>query len=436
MKVIVIGGGGAGMTAASRVRKLKPEWDVKVFEETSFASHAPCGIPYVVEGLIENSGNLMYYKPDFFKEKRGIDLHMNASVMDADGNVIEVEEEGKETYYEWDKLLIATGASPRVPPIDGVDLNNVFTVHLPPDSDSINKASKKADNVIILGAGYIGLEIAEAFASRGKSVTILEEGERPLSRLDEDISDIVRKKLDEKIDLRTGEHVISLEGGGTVERVITENREYKADLVILATGVKPNTEIAKRVGCRLGRTGAILADGRMRTTVENVFAAGDCAETLNLVTGERVWVPLAPTANKMGYVAGTNICEQNLVFPGILGTQVTKFFDLEIGSTGLNKKEAEERYEIKTCLIKAGTRAHYYPGGGDIWLKLIAEKESNRLLGAQLVGTGILPRLNTLATMITAEFTTKECFFTDLAYAPPFAPVWDPIIVGSRVLKF
>jgi len=436
MNVIIIGGGAAGMTAASRVRKLRPEWNVKVFEETSFVSHAPCGIPYVVEGLIESGRELMYYKPDFFREKRGIDLHMNASVMRADGDVIEVEEGGEETYYEWDKLLIATGASPRVPPIDGVELNNVFTVHLPPDSDIIRRASKNIEKVVILGAGYIGLEMAEAFVSQGKRVTVLEEGERPLSRLDEEISDIIRSKMADKVELRTQEHLISLEGKEKVERVITEKQEYEADLVILATGVKPNTEIAKQVGCRIGKTGAILADGKMRTSVENVFAAGDCAETLNLITGDRVWIPLAPTANKMGYVAGTNICEQNSVFPGVLGTQITKFFDLEIGSTGLNEKDAKERFEIKSCFIKAGTKARYYPDSGEIWLKLIAERESNRLLGAQVVGTEILSKLNTLVAMITAEFTTKKAFFTDLAYSPPFAPVWDPIIVGSRVLKF
>jgi len=219
--------------------------------------------------------------------------------------------------------------------------------------------------------------------------------------------------------------------------VITDAGEYEADLVVLATGIRPNVELAKELGVRVGETGAIWTDGRMQTSVENVYAAGDVAETRHVITRKRVWIPLAPAGNKMGYVAGSNIAGKEIHFPGVLGTSVTKFLDLEIGKTGLTESEAiEEGYDVRTAFIKAGTRPHYYPGGKEIRLKGVVDNETGRLLGVQAVGGEVLPRIDTAAAMLTAGFTTKDVFFTDLAYAPPFAPVWDPLVVLARVLKF
>jgi len=427
------------MSTASRVKRLKPDWDVKVFEATKWVSHAPCGIPYVVEGISPKE-KLMHYPPEFFIKKRGIDLHLNARVVEVEQGRVRVEEKDGEKSYEWDYLVFANGASPKLPPIDGIDLEGVFTADLPPDAVTIREYMGKYDvrDVVVIGTGYIALEMAEAFAVQGKNVTLIGRSGRVLRKTyDKEITDIVEQKLREHLNLRLQELTLRIEGKERVEKVVTDANEYRADLVIIATGIKPNIELAKQLGVRIGETGAIWTNERMQTSIENVYAAGDVAETKHLITGRRVWIPLAPSGNKMGYVAGSNIAGVDITFPGVLGTQITKFMDLEIGKTGLSEAEAlKEGYDVKTAFIEARTKPHYYPGGKKIWLKAVADKETNRLLGLQAVGSEILPRIDTFAVALQAGFTTKELFFADLAYAPPFAPVWDPLIVVARVLKF
>ena len=438
-RVVIIGGGAAGMSAASRVKRLKPEWDVKVFEATEWVSHAPCGIPYVVEG-ISPTEKLMHYPPEVFIKKRGIDLHLKAEVVEVGQGCVRVREENGEHTYEWDYLVFANGASPRVPAVEGIDLPGVFKADLPPDAVAIREYIEKnrVEDVVIIGGGYIGVEMAEAFAAQGKNVTLIERNERVMSKaFDKEITDVLEEEMKKRVHLRTQEIVLRIDGEKRVEKVITDAGEYKADIVILATGIKPNVELAKEIGVRIGETGAIWTNERMETSVENVYAAGDVAETRHIITGRRVWIPLAPAGNKMGYVAGSNIAGREIHFPGVLGTSVTKFFDVEIGRTGLTEAEAlKEGYDVRTAFIKATTRPHYYPGARPIWLKGVVDNETNRLLGVQAVGAEILPRIDTAAAMLMAGFTTKDVFFTDLAYAPPFAPVWDPLIVLARVLKF
>ncbi len=438
-RVVVIGGGAAGMSAASRVKKLRPEWDVKVFEATEWVSHAPCGVPYVVEGISPQE-KLMHYPPEVFIRKRGIDLHLRAEVIEVESGSIRVRENGKEATYGWDYLIFANGASPQVPAFEGVDLQGVFTADLPPDAVAIRDYLEKNDvrNVVVIGTGYIALEMAEAFVARGKDVTLIGRSERVLRKtFDPELTGIVESKLRSHLNLRLEELTMRLEGEGRVERVITDAGEYPADLVVIATGIKPNTELARQLGVRIGETGAIWTNERMETSVENVYAAGDVAETRHIITGRRVWVPLAPPGNKMGYVAGSNIAGRVVHFRGVLGTSVTKFLDLEVGKTGLTETEAiREGYDVRTAFIKAKTRPHYYPGAREIHLKGVVDNETNRLLGIQAVGAEILPRIDTAAAMISANFTTEDVFFTDLAYAPPFAPAWDPLIVLARVLKF
>lgn len=435
MKVVIVGGGAAGMSAASRIKAIKPEWEMIVFEETNFVSHAPCGIPYVVEG-ISKAEHLMYYPVEFFRKERNIDVRINAKVVEAGQGYVRVRENGKESKYEWDKLLIASGALPKVPRVEGVDLENVVTIRHPAFAGKIKKMVDEAQRIVIVGAGYVGVEMAEAIASLGKKTTVVEFLDQPLPNLDKEIAEIVRAEMSKKVDLRLNEAVKAFEGKDKVERVITDKGSYECDLAIVATGVRANVEIAKMLGCKIGETGAIWVDERMRTSVENVFAAGDCAETKHMVTGKRVWIPLAPSANKMGYVAGVNIAGGDLEFPGVLGTQLTKFFDLEIGSTGLSEKSAKaEGFEVKTTTIKAKTRVHYYPGAKDITLKVVADKEG-RILGAQAVGSEVAMRINVFAAMIQAKFKAKDVFFADLAYAPPLTPIWDPIIVSARTLRF
>ena len=438
MDIVIIGGGAAGMTAASRIKALKKDWNVRVFEKTSFVSHAPCGIPYVVEDLVTDATHLMYYKPEVFIKERGIDLHVNSKVVEVGDGFVRVLENGREKKYNWDKLLFGTGASPRIPDVDGIDLKNVFTADLPPDADEIKKAAKNAKDVVIVGAGYIGLEMAEAFVATGKKVTLIGKYDYPLPRFDKEIGEIIKNEVTRRVNYRASEMIEAIEGKEKVEKVITDKGEYKADLVVIAIGVKPNVELAKQLGVKIGKTGAIATNSRMETNIENVYAAGDCAECKHMITKENVWIPLAPPGNKMGYVAGVNMAGGYIEFPGVLGTQITKFFDLEIAKTGLNEKEAKEAgFNPKSVFIKAKTKVHYYPGAKDTFLKVFADKETNKLLGAQIVGYEMVTmRVNVFATTIQAGFTTKDLFFTDLAYAPPFTPVWDPITVSARVLKF
>ncbi|AEA46644.1 FAD-dependent oxidoreductase [Archaeoglobus veneficus] len=430
MHVAVVGGGAAGMTAASRIRAIKPEWKVSVFEASSFVSHAPCGIPYAVAGITDVDG-LMYYPPEFFVKERGIDLHTNAKVVEAGYGYLLVEEGGKEKKYWWDVLILATGASPVIPRIDGVGLENIFTVDLPPDAERIIRA--RGENVVIVGSGYIGLEMAEALSN--KKVTVIETLEHPLPNFDADIASVVTKEVKKKVNLRLNERVVAFEGKDRVERVITDKGEYKADFVILAVGAEPNVELAKQIGVRLGETGAIEVDEHMRTNIDEVFAAGDCVETTNLVTGKKDWIPLAPVANKMGYVAGVNACGGSLEFPGAIGAQITRFHDLEIGKAGLSETEAKkEGLDVQSVMIKTRAEAHYC-GSGEIWLKMVVD-ENKRLLGVQAVGKSVFPRINAAAIAIQNGLTTKDVFFSDLPYAPPFSPVWDPLIVAARKLRF
>ncbi|MCX8172443.1 MAG: FAD-dependent oxidoreductase, partial [Archaeoglobaceae archaeon] len=424
------------MSAASRIKALRPEWSVTVFESSNFVSHAPCGIPYVVEGITKAS-ELMYYPPEYFIRERGIDLHINSKVLEARKGYVKVLENGVEKVYEWDKLLIATGALPKVPQIKGLELENVFTIRHPSQADLLKKSVEMAEKIVIVGAGYLGIEMAEASVMRGKKVTIIEFLDQPLPNLDKDMAEFVKKRMERVVNLRLGEKVEEFEGKDSVKRVVTNKGEYEADVVIVATGIKANTKIAEDLKCDIGKTGAIYTDSKMRTSVENVYAAGDCAETIHLVTKKRVWVPLAPTANKMGYVAGVNIAGGDLDFPGVLGTQFTKFFEMEIGSTGLNEKTAKlEGFDVKTAFITAKTKVDYYPGASEIVLKVVADKNSNRILGAQAVGSEVAMRINTISCMIQANFTVKDVFFADLGYAPPLTPIWEPIIVSARVLKF
>lgn len=438
-RVVIIGAGAAGMSTASRVKRLRPDWDVKVFERSEWVSHAPCGVPYVVEGISPQE-KLMHYPPEFFIKKRGIDLHLNAEVIEVEQGRVRVRENDTEKNHEWDYLVFANGASPHSLNIEGVNLQGVFTADLPPDAVAIREYMEKNDvrNVVVIGTGYIALEMAEAFVVQGKNVTLIGRSERVLRKtFDKDITDIVEQKLREHINLRLGEQTLRIEGKEKVEKVITDASEYNADLVIIATGIKPNIELAQQLGVKIGETGAIWTNERMQTSIENVYAAGDVAETKHLITGKRVWVPLAPPGNKMGYVAGSNIAGVDITFPGVLGTAITKFMDLEIGKTGLTEQEAlKDGYDVKTAFIEARTKPHYYPGGKKIWLKAVADKESGKLLGLQAVGAEILPRIDTFAVALQAGFTTKDLFFADLAYAPPFAPVWDPLVILARVLKF
>jgi len=437
LRVVVVGGGASGMSAASRVKRLLPKADVKVFERSGFVSYAPCGIPYLLGGVVGSLDKLVHYSVDFFRERRGIDVHVHASVEDAGKDYVEVSEGGRSKRYDWDVLVLATGARPVVPPIPGVELEGVLTLRNLEDGAKAKEMLARAERVGVVGGGYIGLEVAENLVRLGKKVLMFEMLPHIMPTLDHDVAKRVERELVEYgVELHLSEKVVEFGGGERVSRVVTEKGSYDVDLVFMAVGVRPDTALAERLGLKLGETRAVWTDSRMRTSLENVYAVGDVAETVNLVTGKRDWIPLAPAANKMGFVAGSNIAGMDIEFPGVVGTAITKAFGLEIGRTGLSEAQAKRLdYDVVSVSISAKTRAGYYPEPKAIKVKLVAEAESGRLLGAQVVGyEGVLARINTVAALLPWGATVRDLFFADLAYAPPFAPVWDPLVVAARVL--
>jgi len=436
--VLVIGGGAAGMAAASKAKRTNPELKILVVEANKFVSYAPCGIPYYVEGLVKDHMDLIHYPAEFFIKKRGINIMTETRVTEIDlenkSAIIQNAEASKE--IEFNKLIIATGAKPIIPPIDGVDLEGIHTIHHIEDGIKLRQAIEKADKIAIVGAGYIGLELTEALIERKKKVILLEMLPHVLPNIDEDMAEIIEEKLIEhNVDLHLNEKVVAFEGESKVKRVVTIKDQYDIDLVILSVGVRPNTDLFKSSKLNFGVKGAIKVNERMETNLNGIYAAGDVAETKHLVNGKPTWIPLAQTANKMGRVAGANVAGGNMVFPGIVGTAFTKVFDLNIARTGLSEREAkEEGFKVGSVKIEAKTKANYYPGAQKIHVKLIFDKETRKLLGGQIIGgEDTVGRVNVLATALYANLTVDDIFYIDLGYAPPFAPVWDPLVVASSV---
>ncbi len=433
LNVAIIGGGAAGMTAASRIKRLKPDWSVDVFERTAYVSHAPCGVPFYLSGVVNSVFDLCAYDVNFFKEQRGINVHLNANVVGIEDNYLEVIERGEKKRYEWDKLVIATGSRAKRLNVGCAELEGVTCVHNIENAPLIKGIVNQFDDVVIVGSGYIGVELADAL-SRSKKVTVIEQGSHPLPEYDIEISDILFAEMRNKVDLRLNEKVVEIVGKERVEKIVTDKGEYPADLVIVAVGIEPNNELAKEIGAELGKNGAIKTNEFMETSVENVYAAGDCAETINLITGEPDWIPLATPANKMGYVAGSNIAGQRIKFPGALKSQITSFYDLEIGKVGLSEKEAiRHGYDTVSVTITTRTRARYIRDG-KITLKMVADADTYRVLGVQAIGKGIAHRIYGAAALLYKRATVEDFFFADFPYYPPVSPVWDPLVLAARNL--
>jgi len=426
------------MAAASRARKIDPRARVTAYEASRYASYGMCGIPYYISGWVDDLAKLVTYTPEEFKRDRGIDVLTETKVVSIDVGAGTVRHVGKggEVESEFDVLILATGASPSVPRIDGVLLPGVHTVRQLEDAEAIRSRLEEAERVVIVGAGYVGLELSQSFRSLGKDVTVLEFLPRPMENLDPDMSELVMRELaDNGVHLVLSTKVTAIEGKDRVERVLTDTDSYPADLVIMATGVSPNVDLARKAGVNIGATGAIAVDERMKTNVEGVLAAGDNVETKHLVTGKPVHIPLAQTANKMGLVAGANAAGGEARFPGVLGSAVTKLFGLEIGRTGLTIQEAgRSGLRALGITISSLTRAGYYPDPKKVWVRLNFEEGSRRLLGGQVLGAeGVWGRISVLSMALQSKLALSDILFSDLPYAPPFGPVWDPLITAARV---
>ncbi|MGZ3604370.1 MAG: FAD-dependent oxidoreductase [Thermodesulfobacteriota bacterium] len=442
-RLLVIGGVAAGPKAAAKARRCDPEMEIVIYQEEDDISYAGCGLPYYVSGVIKDREELISRTPGKFAQD-GIKILKNRKIekIDLQNSTLTGRRIGSgETFTDrFDRLVIATGAYPIRPKIEGIDLENVFYLRSIFDADAIFEKirNESIGNVVIAGGGYIGLEMAESLVQLKKKVTIVELAPQILTLFDEDFAGILQQYLEKKgVTIFTSEGIKALKGReGKVTRVQTVVRHLEADAVLMSLGIRPQVDLAKQAGLKIGETGAVWVNEKMETSAEGIYAAGDCAETTHLVTGKKVWIPLGSTANKQGRVVGVNVCGGSATFPGVMGTTVFKTFDFNVAKTGLSMREAEkEGFHPVQAVVRGFDRAHYYPGRKESALKVIADKETGRILGGQAVGEGPSDKfIDILAMALHGRMTCRQLAAVDLAYAPPYSPVLSPIIVAANVL--
>ncbi len=439
-KVVVIGGNAAGMSAASQVKRQKPDWEVIVFEMGEYISYGACGIPYHVEGLVKEISDLVAVTPDEAVGLRKLDLRMQHQVIAIDPQFKMVTHRSTENIGQesFDYLVIATGASPSSADIEYRPSNLIYAVHTLEDSLALRTLleEKKPETCAVIGGGYIALEMLEALHARGIETHLIHRRDAITRSFEPEISDIALSAMSaEGIVLKLNHNVKSLETLDGFVNVLSDQGTLRYDLVVIGVGVEPNSNLARECGIEIGVRGAIRANQFLQTNIPYIYAAGDCAETRNIVSGQPAYVPLALKANKEGVVAGTNIAGGWESFPGVLGTAVTKFGSLGLARTGLTLDEAQKNgFDAFKFAVETSSRAHYYPDQGPINLILVADQEKGRLLGAQIAGPAdSVKRIDVYAAAITAQMNLDQIFHLDLAYAPPFSPVYDPVVLSGRV---
>lgn len=436
-RLLVIGGDAGGMAAASQARRLKPYMEIVALEKGDYTSYSACGIPYLVAGDVRDAGQLVARTPEVFRDEFRIDMRMahEAMSIDLEAGKVEVRDHARDRTFQlgFDLLHIGTGARPLRPDLPGIDLPIVHGVQTLTDGIHLLEHAKRnaCKRVVIVGGGYIGIEMAEAFIRWGASVTLIDGNEQVMGTFDPDMAEPIAAAMRRQgVDLRLGVRALGFES----DRVETSAGPILADLVVLGLGVVPNSELAGDAGITLGVRHAIRVDRRQQTSVEHVFAAGDCAESFHRVSGRQVHVALGTVANKQGRVAGINLGGGYARFPGVVGTAISKVCSLEMARTGLSESESmRSGFRYETVTIESTTRAGYFPDTKPITVKVLAERGSRRLLGAQIVGEeGAAKRIDVLATAITAGMTVDEVIDLDLAYAPPFSGVWDAVHIAAR----
>ena len=450
-KIVVIGGVAAGTSAASKAKRVDPGCDVTILQDESLVSYGACGMPYVIEGIIDNFEKLIERSANTFKNQHDIKVVVNTRAEKIDRikqEILATNLETKELLtLEYDSLVVATGARPIIPPIKGVDLDGVVFLRNYGDGEKIKaRIAENVQSIVIVGAGLIGLEMSEAFKKYGiDDITVIEMANHVLPNiLDSDLSKIVAEHLRDKgIKLRLGEKLMQVTGGnGKVRGINTSKGNIECDLVLLGTGVRPNSELARDAGIELGYANAIKVDEYMRTNVTNIFAAGDCATARSYVTGKDMYLPLGTTANKQGRIAGENAAGGNAIFRGIAGSAIAKSFNLYFGKTGLSLEEAfKEGFDPIEETIESITRSRYYPDTKPIWIKIVSDRTSGgRLLGSQIVGgeavKGRIDLIALIALALLLKANATDLANYDACYVPPASPVWEPVnIAASQLIK-
>jgi NADPH-dependent 2,4-dienoyl-CoA reductase/sulfur reductase-like enzyme len=439
-RLVVIGADAAGMTAASQARRRDRDLEVIAFEKTGIASYAACGEPYYISGQVDPIEMLIARTPEQFA-KAGIDLRLHHEVtsIDLDRRIVEVRdhEDGSTIESGFDQLFIATGARAFVPPMPGVDLDGVHTLRTLADAEGLKVVAEAGEgSIVIVGAGYIGIEVAEAFDVRGWDVTMVEALPSIMARtLDADLGDQVVAAMKERgVTVLTDVMVERIEGDERVTGVLAGGETIAADVVVLAVGGRPVSELAGNAGIELGATGAIAVDDHQRTSVDGVWSAGDCAEVRHRVTGEMVNLHLGTVANKTGRIAGINLTGGDVSFAGVLGTAITRFHDFEVAVTGVRPTDAAASgMDVVEATVSGLTAAHYMPEASDFTIRLTAERGTGQIVGAQIVGgRGAGKRIDVFASAIWQGMSAEDLEWVDFAYAPPFAPVWDLMAIAAR----
>ncbi|HIS83207.1 FAD-dependent oxidoreductase [bacterium] len=445
MKIVILGGVAAGAKAAAKARRMLPDAQIDLYTDDTHISYSACGLPYYVEGNFEDYKLLLVRSPEDF-EKNGVHIHLQnraAKILPNSKQVLIEDLVSKKAFLVcYDKLIIAIGARPIVPPIKNVNLKNVFTIRKIEDGIAIREMAEKSQNAAIIGGGYIGIEMLEALVKQNVYVTLIEYAPTIMQTFDEDMSHLILEQLKftcgNRFEILTSEMATEFSGDNEgVKSVRTgSGREIPVDFVVLCAGVVPNTEIARDAEIAIGETGAIKVNERMETNIPDIFACGDCVEENLLITNTKIWLPLGTNANKEGRVAAINACGGDEKFYGVLGSAVTRCLSLTMSMTGLTVKKAEQLgIETISTTVTKNDKVGYMPDVNNITIKLIADKSTGKLLGCQGIGAGDADkRVNTVTSSLLAGLTVDEFYRNDLTYAPPFSPTIDPLLNAAQIL--
>ena len=439
MKILIVGGVAGGATAATRLRRLSEENEVIIFEKGQYVSFANCGLPYHISGTIDRRYALLLQTPESLKERYNLDVRIFSEVLaiDSEAKTISVKNlQTEEIYTEsFDKLLLSPGAEPIRPPFEGINSNKIYTLRNIPDMDKIIDKTKNAKSFVVVGGGFIGLEVAENLIEAGKKVKLIELGNQVMAPVDYDIASFVHEKAQQKgleLLLNVGVEKFN-DKGKTIEVFLNNGTSIETDAVILAIGVKPETKLAKAAGLDIGETGGILVNEYMQTSHPDIYAVGDAIEVEHYIHHKKVLIPLAWPANRQGRLVADNIVLGNTYkYSGSLGSSILKFFELSVASTGLNEKFLKRNnIPYKTAIVTRGHHAGYYPGAKNMVLKLIFDEEG-KIFGAQAVGEqGVDKRIDVIATAIKGNLTVFDLPEIEITYAPPFNSAKDPVNIAG-----
>ncbi|GAB2558637.1 FAD-dependent oxidoreductase [Gracilibacillus alcaliphilus] len=440
MKYVIIGGVAAGMSAAMEIVRTDQAADITVLERGDVYSYGQCGLPYVINGLVPSAADVIARSVSTFRDEYGIqaEVHIDVIAIDIDKQQVTAKRvlSDELVIFDYDRLLVATGADPIIPDWSGVHLEGIHVLKTIPDTTGIMAdLAETIRHVTIIGGGYIGLEAADSFRSKGLSVTIVQRGKQLAKIFDAEMAEWITAEANKNgIEVRLDEEVVRFTGTQRVKEVVTNKDTIATDLVLISAGIKPNTDFLKDTSIQRTKAGAIIVDASMQTSSQYIYAAGDCATHYHLIKQTNDYVPLGTTANKQGRIAGANMAGNRLTFKGITGTSIIKFFDLTLSRTGISEKEAKQlnipyQAETKTANNQAG----YYPGGEEMHIKLLYHRYTNHLLGVQIIGKkGVDKRIDVFATALYNQMTIDQLQDLDLAYAPPYNSVWDPLQKISR----